>query len=101
MMVAKEISSYSDEAIEVFRNELSITLLKGPKIPRWWSISNLIMDWIAKREGNEEEESSKKALARKLIVADSRIKKSDDQPTPHPKFKMLARSLDIQGYIYR
>ena len=98
MMVAKEISSYSDEAIEVFRNELHITLLKGPKIPKWWIISNLIMDWIAKREGNEEEESSKKALARKLLVADSKINKSDDS---HPKFKMLARSLDIQGYIYR
>lgn len=99
MMLVKNISRYPDWVIEALQDklqcELDTTMSKGLN---WWCVSKLIMEWVVKRETNKEEESCKRALARKLLETHSTIKTDVrfEVMEVYPNFLKMARNLDIQ-----
>ena len=96
--MALAISSYHPKAIEIFATELDIELSDKPEVTH---IVGAIINWSHKHE-KDNEESAKKALARKLINLDATWKNERDQLPlityeENAKFKRCARQLDIQG----
>ena len=95
--LANEICSYHDTARRMFVEELEVPLNKLDKT----SVVGAIIIWKEKWQ-SENEESAKKALARKLMNLRPYwrefIKKNQDIPDqPKVNFKRCARQLDIQG----
>ena len=98
--MAKQISSFDREAIEMFARELEVKL---PDELVEEAIAGGILDFSKKYE-EENDESSKKALARKLITLDEVWKEKSENnkilSTANAPFGRCARQLDIQGMSY-
>ena len=99
--MATEIFPYHHTALSMFAEELEVPLIKPwPDTP---SLRDAIVVWKEKWQ-KENDESAKKALARKLMNLDTYwqelIETNQYQHIPEMQkvnFKHCARQLDIQG----
>ena len=97
--LAKEIFSYHDTALSMFAEELEVPPIK----PDETSVVGAIIKW-KKNWKEDNDESAKKALARKMMNLDTYwqelIETNQYQNIPKMQkvnFKRCARQLDIQG----
>ena len=96
--LATEIFPYHHTALSMFAEELEVPLIKPwPDTP---SLRDAIVVWKEKWQ-KENDESAKKALARKLMNLDTYWQEwIENQHIPEQRnvnFKLCARQLDIQG----
>ena len=97
--LASEIFSYPHTALSMFAEKLEVPPIKRDEA----SVVRGIINWKEKWQ-NENDESAKKALARKLMNLDTywqefiEINQYQDIPEMQKvNFKRCARQLDIQG----
>ena len=97
--LAKQISCFHRDAIDMFAQQLDVDI---PNMLVERAIVGRIINFSEKYEA-ENDESSKKALARKLITLDEfwqeKIKNNKLLRTATAPFRLCARQLDIQGNI--
>ena len=98
--LASSISKYPWKAIVMLADELKVkSHIQKPKEEkiRTWMVMEMLMEW--ERE-YKHDKSPKKTLAQKLHVVSEKwgeLNYEFNEDEPHPKFKQLARNLDIQG----
>ena len=97
--LAREIFSYHEIALKMFAEELEVPSI----MPNETSVVCAITNWKLKWQ-EDDDESAKKALARKLMNLDTYwqelIESNQYQDIPDMQkvnFKRCARQLDIQG----
>ena len=104
--LASVTSKYPWEAVCMLADELNVRIyITKPKErnERAFVIMQMLMEW---HKEYEYDESPKKVLARKFISINSHWEQKhehtekEDEEEEEPKFKRLARQLDMQGTVY-
>ena len=92
-MLATQIATYPEDAVQHFKQELDCTTEPPPKDTlKWCVLSNAITHWMIH---SHHKESTKKKMAKILVKLHEKFKKSPD--SDKIRFKELARRLDLQS----
>ena len=92
-MLATQIATYPEDAVQHFKQELHFTTELAPKHTlKWCVLSNAITHWMIHYP---HKESTKKKMAKILVKLHEKFKNTPD----HDKirFKELARRLNLQS----
>lgn len=92
-MLATQIATYPEDAVQCFKQELDCTTGAPPKDTlKWCVLSNAITQWMIH---SPHKESTKKKMAKILVKLHEKFKNTTD--SDKIRFKELARRLDLQS----
>ena len=92
-MLATQIATYPEDAVQHFKQELDYTKEPKPKDTlKWCVLSNAITHWMIH---SPHKESTKKKMAKILVKLHEKFKTTPDRDKI--RFKELARRLDLQS----